>query len=61
MKQVAEGVKTVRTVIELADRYGVEMPIAAEVDAVVNRGRHPREAYRGLLRPDAAHEYDGVA
>ncbi|MDN5759218.1 MAG: NAD(P)H-dependent glycerol-3-phosphate dehydrogenase [Tomitella sp.] len=46
--QVAEGVKTAPTVMELAREYEVEMPIAAEVDAVV-AGRHtPAEAYRGL-------------
>lgn len=61
MKQVAEGVKTAATVMELAREYGVIMPIAAEVDAVVNDGRHPREAYRGLLRAAAEHEIDEVA
>ena len=35
---------------ELARQYGVDMPICAEMDAVVNKGRSPQEAYRGLLR-----------
>jgi glycerol-3-phosphate dehydrogenase (NAD(P)+) len=61
MKQVAEGVKTARTVMELARDHDVVMPIAAEVDAVVNEGRHPREAYRGLLRAAAEHEMGEVA
>jgi glycerol-3-phosphate dehydrogenase (NAD(P)+) len=59
--QVAEGVKSARTVMELAAEHGVEMPIAAEVDAVVNEGRHPREAYRGLMRITAQHELHEVA
>lgn len=59
--QVAEGVKTASTVMELAEEYDVEMPIAAEVDAVVNDGRHPRDAYRGLMRPTAQHELHEVA
>jgi len=59
--QVAEGVKTARTVMELAASHGVEMPISAEVDAVVNEGRHPREAYRGLMRITAQHELHEVA
>ena len=59
--QVAEGVKSARTVMELAAAHGVEMPIAAEVDAVVNEGRSPREAYRGLLRTTAQHERADVA
>ncbi|WFR73139.1 NAD(P)H-dependent glycerol-3-phosphate dehydrogenase [Prescottella defluvii] len=48
--QVAEGVKTAPTVMELARDYRVAMPIAAEVEAVV-AGRHtPAEAYRGLRK-----------
>ena len=59
--QVAEGVKTARTVVELAEEHGVEMPIAVEVDAVVNEARHPREAYRGLMRTTPESELHGVA
>ncbi|MBA2764771.1 MAG: NAD(P)H-dependent glycerol-3-phosphate dehydrogenase [Thermoleophilaceae bacterium] len=61
MNQVAEGVKTARAVIELAEEHGVTMPIACEVDAVVNEGRHPREAYRGLQREVAQSEIHEVA
>jgi glycerol-3-phosphate dehydrogenase (NAD(P)+) len=61
MRQVAEGVKTARTVIELASAHEVVMPIAAEVDAVVNDGRSPREAYRGLMRMIPESERHAVA
>jgi glycerol-3-phosphate dehydrogenase (NAD(P)+) len=61
MNQVAEGVKSVRTVMQLAEEYGVSMPIAAEVDAVINEGRHPVEAYRGLRRVAAESELHAVA
>jgi glycerol-3-phosphate dehydrogenase (NAD(P)+) len=61
MNQVAEGVKSARTVMQLADEHGVEMPIAAEVDAVINEGRHPVEAYRGLRRVVAESEQHAVA
>jgi glycerol-3-phosphate dehydrogenase (NAD(P)+) len=61
MGQVAEGVRTARPVMELAEEYDVFMPIAAEVDAVVNEGRHPREAYRGLRRATPESEQHGVA
>jgi len=61
MKQVAEGVKSARAVIELAREYEVEMPIAAEVDAVINEGRSAQEAYRGLERITPTHELYGVA
>jgi glycerol-3-phosphate dehydrogenase (NAD(P)+) len=50
MHMVAEGVKTCRVVMELADRYGVDMPIAKEVYGVVYEGRTPMQAYRGLVR-----------
>jgi glycerol-3-phosphate dehydrogenase (NAD(P)+) len=50
MNMVAEGVKTSRAVMELAERHGVEMPIAQEVYCVVNEGRTAQEAFRGLLR-----------
>jgi glycerol-3-phosphate dehydrogenase (NAD(P)+) len=61
LNQVAEGVKSVRAVVELAAEHDVRMPIAAEVDAVVNAGRHPREAYRGLNRVAAESELHEVA
>ncbi|WP_370323920.1 NAD(P)H-dependent glycerol-3-phosphate dehydrogenase [Euzebya sp.] len=56
--QVAEGVKTARSVVELAAEHGVDVPICAEVDAVVNEGRTPAEAYRGLLRIQPGHEHE---
>jgi glycerol-3-phosphate dehydrogenase (NAD(P)+) len=60
MKMVAEGIKTSSVVMELAAARGVEMPIAAEVDAVV-RGQHGAvEAFRGLRRLAAGAEH-GVA
>ena len=61
MGQVAEGVKTARPVMQLAEEHDVFMPIAAEVDAVVNEGRHPRDAYRGLRRGMPQSEHHGVA
>jgi glycerol-3-phosphate dehydrogenase (NAD(P)+) len=61
MQQVAEGVKSARTVMQLAEEYDVMMPIAAEVDAVINEGRHPVDAYRGLRRVAAESEHHAVA
>ncbi|MFC4603946.1 NAD(P)H-dependent glycerol-3-phosphate dehydrogenase [Rhodococcus kronopolitis] len=56
--QVAEGVKTAPTVMELARDFDVEMPIAAEVEAVVAGRRTPADAYRGLRKvaPGGEHE-----
>jgi glycerol-3-phosphate dehydrogenase (NAD(P)+) len=61
MQQVAEGVKSARAVMQLAEEYDVAMPIAAEVDAVINEGRHPVDAYRGLRRTAAESEQHAVA
>jgi glycerol-3-phosphate dehydrogenase (NAD(P)+) len=60
MKMVAEGVKTSKVVVELAARYGVEMPIAEEVYRVIHEGRPATEAYRGLLRRHTRSELDGM-
>jgi glycerol-3-phosphate dehydrogenase (NAD(P)+) len=53
MNMVAEGVKTSRVVMELAEEYGVEMPIASEVYAVCHEGSTAEAAYRGLIRRQA--------
>lgn len=50
MSMVAEGVKTCGVVIELAEKYGIEMPISREVYKVVHEGGTVKEAFRGLLR-----------
>jgi glycerol-3-phosphate dehydrogenase (NAD(P)+) len=39
--QIAEGVKSCRSVLELARRHGVEVPITEAVDAVCYRGLSP--------------------
>jgi glycerol-3-phosphate dehydrogenase (NAD(P)+) len=59
MNQVAEGVKTVSVVMEMAAQRGLNMPIAAEVHGVVNLGRTAGDAYRGLLRTTPGHEVHG--
>jgi glycerol-3-phosphate dehydrogenase (NAD(P)+) len=61
MRMVAEGIKTSRVVVELAREHAVEAPIATEVDAVVNDGRTPIQAYAGLGRVAPLSEWDGTA
>jgi len=46
---VAEGVHTAAAVVELAGRRGVEMPICAAVDAVLNRDADLQQTIAGLL------------
>lgn len=56
LHMVAEGIKTAKVVQELADEYGIDMPIAEQVYAVCHEGRPAAEAYRGLLRRESSHE-----
>ncbi|MDT4938381.1 MAG: glycerol-3-phosphate dehydrogenase [Pseudonocardiales bacterium] len=59
MTQVAEGVKTTPVAIELADKCGVGLPIACEVNSVLSGVATVHDAYRGLLRAPAGHETKG--
>lgn len=56
MKMVAEGIKTTRSVLDLAAREGVEMPIAQQVGEVLYGGVHPRDAMLSLMTREAKAE-----
>jgi glycerol-3-phosphate dehydrogenase (NAD(P)+) len=57
MRMVAEGVKTVSTVVDLADQHGLHMPIARTIHDVVTGRIRAADAYRGLSRAvPAGHE-----
>jgi glycerol-3-phosphate dehydrogenase (NAD(P)+) len=56
MKMVAEGVKTTTSVLGLAARVGVEMPIAEHVSMVLHDGVHPKEAVLSLMTRQAKAE-----
>ncbi|MBK8515413.1 MAG: NAD(P)H-dependent glycerol-3-phosphate dehydrogenase [Saprospiraceae bacterium] len=58
MSMVAEGVKTSGVVIQLAERYGIEMPISQEVNKVINESCTARQAFRGLLSSKTGSESD---
>jgi glycerol-3-phosphate dehydrogenase (NAD(P)+) len=60
MDQVAEGVKASSVIMEFAENYGLSMPIAREVDGVVNHGATPEGAYRGLAAEKPGHEVHGA-
>ncbi|HEX5142534.1 MAG TPA: NAD(P)H-dependent glycerol-3-phosphate dehydrogenase [Mycobacterium sp.] len=59
MNQVAEGVKAASVIMEFAERFGLSMPIAREVDAVINHGSTVEQAYRGLIAETPGHEVHG--
>jgi glycerol-3-phosphate dehydrogenase (NAD(P)+) len=56
MFQVAEGVNAARGARRLAEQWGVEMPIVAEVSAVLFEGKPIVEALADLMRRDARDE-----
>jgi glycerol-3-phosphate dehydrogenase (NAD(P)+) len=50
--RVAEGVLTTRAALGLARRHRIEMPIAEQMELILNEGKDPREAIKALmLRP----------
>ena len=50
--KVAEGVFTTRAALGLARLHGIEMPIAEQMEQILNEGKEPREAIKALmLRP----------
>jgi glycerol-3-phosphate dehydrogenase (NAD(P)+) len=59
MTMVAEGVKSSPSVVALARRHDVDMPITEQVAAVCHEGRSVREAVTRLMSRDAASERRG--
>jgi glycerol-3-phosphate dehydrogenase (NAD(P)+) len=47
--KVAEGIRSTTAALGLAARYGVEMPITEQMDAILHRGKSPKEAIRELM------------
>lgn len=56
MTMVAEGVRTTSSVMELASRLDVEMPITAAVHSILFEGVPPKEAVRQLMMRSAKQE-----
>ena len=47
--KVAEGIRSTTAALGLAARYGVEMPITEQMDAILHHGKSPKEAIRELM------------
>ena len=56
MNEVAEGVKTAKVVMELANEYNVDMPISSEIYKVLYEGNTVNDAFRGLLKHEVGSE-----
>ncbi len=59
MNGVAEGITTTRSIAELAEQRGIEMPIAAEVYAVLFEQKSPVEATDSLMMRPPKDERQG--
>ncbi len=57
IKMVAEGVPTAKAANQLAEKYGVEMPIMEQVYNVLFNGKDPQVAVRDLMMRPAKDEY----
>ena len=55
-QQTAEGVKSCRSILDLARKHDVDMPITEHVVAVVHEGMTPQDMVRGLMRRGAKSE-----
>ena len=53
---VVEGINALPAAMKLAEKYQVEMPLAAAVNAVVNEGADPKEAVAKLMARDQTTE-----
>ena len=49
MRMIAEGIETTKATVGLAERHGVEMPIAEQMHAMLYEARPPQEAIRLLM------------
>ena len=58
MHHVAEGVKSVSSVVALAEQHGVEVPIMLEVNNVVQELASPKQALRAVLRIESGAEWE---
>lgn len=56
MQMVAEGIHTSRAVAQLGERLGVELPITAQVYAVLYKDKAPRQALTELMQRELKEE-----
>ena len=49
-RMIAEGVRNTRSIYQLAERLGVEMPIVGQMYLVLYQQKEPREAVRDLMQ-----------
>ncbi len=55
--KLAEGVSTAESLMFLAKKYGVDMPITAAVFAIVNQSEEPQKVLKNLFLRETKHEF----
>ena len=55
--KVAEGVLTTRAALGLARQHRIEMPIAEQMELILEKGKDPREAIKDLMLRPGKHEH----
>ncbi|MBD3274435.1 MAG: glycerol-3-phosphate dehydrogenase, partial [Candidatus Marinimicrobia bacterium] len=60
MKMVAEGVKTAKSVQQMAENYSVDMPITQQVFQVLFHDKTPESAIFDLMSRDPVHEHHSM-
>ncbi len=55
-QQTAEGVKSCRSILDLARKHDVDMPITEQVVAVVHEGQTPADMLRAFMRRETRSE-----
>ncbi|MCF0151624.1 MAG: NAD(P)-dependent glycerol-3-phosphate dehydrogenase [Firmicutes bacterium] len=58
---VVEGINALPAAMRLQQQYGVELPIATAVNAIINEGADPREVVIRLMNRDKKPELSGAA
>lgn len=61
MGMVVEGVRTTQAAVRLAEKYGVTMPIAEQLNAVLFEGKTPQAAVLDLMGRVRTHEIEEPA
>ncbi len=54
--QTAEGVKSCRSILDLARKHDVDMPITEQVVAVVHEGNTPADMLRAFMTRETRSE-----
>ena len=59
MRMIAEGVRTTAAALALGERHAIELPITAQMAAVLDGRTPPRDAVEALMGRRQKHEVDG--